>query len=133
MHHGVGRSVKGCGILHIVAVELVFTRHEVVKAVPRQHVAHIAHRVCHRHAGVRGLRGQLQIGKGSACLRISRRFVLHRIRALVDIPFPDENGIVLTVEKQIKPEGAKRKVTVEEDQPYTYSEIKYTKYLIRFK
>ena len=45
----------------------------------------------------------------------------------------DENGIVLTVEKQIKPEGAKRKVTVEEDQPYTYSEIKYTKYLIRFK
>ena len=31
----------------------------------------------------------------------------------------DENGIVLTVEKQIKPEGAKRKVTVEEDQPYT--------------
>ena len=27
----------------------------------------------------------------------------------------DENGIVLTVEKQIKPEGAKRKVTVEED------------------
>ena len=45
----------------------------------------------------------------------------------------DENGIVLTVEKQIKPEGAKRKVTVEEDQPYTYSEKKYTKYLIRFK
>lgn len=45
----------------------------------------------------------------------------------------DENGIVLTVEKQIKPEGAKRKVTVEEDQSYTYSEIKYTKYLIRFK
>ena len=45
----------------------------------------------------------------------------------------DENGIVLTVEKQIKPEGAKRKVTVEEDQPYTYSEIKYTEYLIRFK
>ena len=45
----------------------------------------------------------------------------------------DENGIVLTVEKQIKPEGAKRKVTVEEDQPYTYSEIKYPKYLIRFK
>ena len=45
----------------------------------------------------------------------------------------DENGIVLTVAKQVKPEGAKRKVTVEEDQPYTYQEIKYTKYLIRFK
>ncbi len=45
----------------------------------------------------------------------------------------DENGIVLTVEKQVKPEGAKRKVAVGEDQPYTYNEIKYTKYLIRFK
>ncbi len=45
----------------------------------------------------------------------------------------DENGIIITVEKQIKPEGAKRKVKVEEDQSYTYEEIKQTKYLIRFK
>lgn len=45
----------------------------------------------------------------------------------------DEKGVVITIEKQIKPEGAKRKVTVTEDQPYTFDEIKYTKYLIRFK
>jgi len=45
----------------------------------------------------------------------------------------DENGIVVTIEKQVKPEGAKRKVTVQEDQSYTFDEIKYTKYLIRFK
>lgn len=45
----------------------------------------------------------------------------------------DENGIVLTVEKQVKPEGAKRKITVEEDLAYMYNEIKSTKYLIRFK
>lgn len=45
----------------------------------------------------------------------------------------DENGIVLTVKKQVKPEGAKRKVTVEEDLSYKYNEIKSTKYLIRFK
>ena len=45
----------------------------------------------------------------------------------------DENGIVVTVEKQVKPEGAKRKITVQEEQSYTYDEIKYTKYLIRFK
>ena len=45
----------------------------------------------------------------------------------------DENGIVVTVEKQVKPVGAKRKITVQEDQSYTYDEIKYTKYLIRFK
>ncbi|HBK29241.1 MAG TPA: ribosome assembly cofactor RimP [Parabacteroides sp.] len=45
----------------------------------------------------------------------------------------DENGIVLTVEKQVKPEGAKRKITVEENLAYPYNEIKSTKYLIRFK
>jgi len=45
----------------------------------------------------------------------------------------DENGITVTTEKQVKPEGAKRKVTVQEDQFFTYKEIKYTKYLIRFK
>lgn len=45
----------------------------------------------------------------------------------------DEEGFVVTVTKLVKPEGAKRKVTIEEDLPYTYNEIKYTKYLIRFK
>ena len=39
-----------------------------------------------------------------------------------------EAGIVLTVEKQIKPEGAKRKITVEEDMHFTYDALKYTKY-----
>lgn len=36
----------------------------------------------------------------------------------------DESGIVLEMEKKIKPEGAKRKVTVQEEQSYTYEEIK---------
>ena len=45
----------------------------------------------------------------------------------------NENGVVVTIEKQVKPEGAKRKITVEEDLSYTFEEIKYTKYLIRFK
>lgn len=45
----------------------------------------------------------------------------------------DENGLVVTIEKKEKPEGAKRKITVQEDQSYTLDEIKYTKYLIRFK
>ena len=50
-----------------------------------------------------------------------------------------KNGSKLTgvlksaVEKKVKPEGAKRKVTVVEDESYTFDEIKYTKYLIRFK
>ncbi|MDR2085611.1 MAG: ribosome assembly cofactor RimP [Dysgonamonadaceae bacterium] len=44
----------------------------------------------------------------------------------------DENHFILTVEKQIKPEGAKRKITVEEDMCFTYNEIKYTKNIIRF-
>lgn len=45
----------------------------------------------------------------------------------------DEEGIVLAVEKQVKPEGAKRKMTIQEEQSYRFEEIKYTKYLIRFK
>ncbi|MDR3062132.1 MAG: ribosome assembly cofactor RimP [Dysgonamonadaceae bacterium] len=45
----------------------------------------------------------------------------------------NENGIILTIEKQEKPEGAKRKITVEEDLDFKYEEIKYTKYSIRFK
>ena len=45
----------------------------------------------------------------------------------------DEKKFVITVEKQIKPEGEKRKRVVQEDEAYTYDEIKYTKNIIRFK
>lgn len=45
----------------------------------------------------------------------------------------DEDGIVVTVRKKIKPEGAKRKKEVEEDLHFLYKELKYTKYSIRFK
>ena len=45
----------------------------------------------------------------------------------------DEGGIVITVEKLIKPEGTKRKKMIEEDLSYSFDEIKYTKYIIRFK
>ena len=45
----------------------------------------------------------------------------------------DEDKIVLTITKQVKPEGAKRKITVEEDLSFAYDEIKHTKYIIRFK
>jgi ribosome maturation factor RimP len=44
----------------------------------------------------------------------------------------DDNGATITVEKKVKAEGSKRKTTVIEEQTYLYSEIKYTKYLIRF-
>ena len=44
----------------------------------------------------------------------------------------DENGATITVEKKVKVEGSKRKAIVEEEQTYSYDEIKYTKYLIRF-
>lgn len=45
----------------------------------------------------------------------------------------DENAFVITITKKVKPEGSKRKIEVEEDIPLTYNEVKYTKYLIRFK
>lgn len=45
----------------------------------------------------------------------------------------NEEGIVLTVVKKVKPEGAKRKMEIEEDLSYLFDDIKQTKYLIRFK
>ena len=45
----------------------------------------------------------------------------------------DEEGFVLTIQKKVKPEGAKRPKMVEEDVAYRYDEIKYTKYIISFK
>ena len=45
----------------------------------------------------------------------------------------NEENITLTVLKKVKPEGAKRPKLVEEDVTFTYSDVKYTKYLISFK
>lgn len=45
----------------------------------------------------------------------------------------DENEFELTVKKQVKPEGAKKKITVEENIPFTYDKIRYIKNVIRFK
>jgi len=41
----------------------------------------------------------------------------------------DEEKIVLTIQKKIQPEGAKRKVTVEEDVAFLYEEMKYARYI----
>lgn len=45
----------------------------------------------------------------------------------------NETGFVLQTERTVKPEGAKRKMTVVENIPFTYEDIKHTKYIIRFK
>ena len=45
----------------------------------------------------------------------------------------DADRFVVTVTRKVKSETSKRKVEVEEDYPLGYNEIKYTKYLIRFK
>lgn len=45
----------------------------------------------------------------------------------------DDNGFIVSVTKKIKPEGAKRKIEVEEDIRFAFEEVKHTKYLIRFK
>ena len=37
------------------------------------------------------------------------------------------------VQKKVKTEGSKRPKLVEEDETFTYEQIKYTKYLISFK
>ena len=45
----------------------------------------------------------------------------------------DENKFVITIERKVRPEGAKRPQLIEEDLTFTYDEIKYTKYLLSFK
>jgi ribosome maturation factor rimP len=44
-----------------------------------------------------------------------------------------EERFTVTITKKVKPENAKRKIEVEEDLTFAYDEVKYTKYLIRFK
>ena len=44
-----------------------------------------------------------------------------------------ENDFIITIAKKTKLEGSKRKTEVAVDLQFTYEEIKYTKYLIRFK
>ena len=45
----------------------------------------------------------------------------------------DEEKFTVSVQKKVKMEGAKRPKLVEEDETFTYEQIKYTKYLISFK
>lgn len=45
----------------------------------------------------------------------------------------DDAGFTVVVTKMVKLEGAKKKSPVEEDFSFNYEEVKYTKYLIRFK
>ncbi|GHU63760.1 ribosome maturation factor RimP [Bacteroidia bacterium] len=84
--------------------------------------------------------GSAGIGQPFKVLRQYRKHIGKEIETLVKgtkytgvLKDADENGIVLTVKKQIKPEGAKRKITTEEDLSFPFSDIKQTKYLISFK
>ena len=45
----------------------------------------------------------------------------------------NDDAFVVQIEKMVKPDGAKRKVKVLENETLKYNEIKYTKYLIDFK
>ena len=45
----------------------------------------------------------------------------------------DEEKFTVGVQKKVKPEGSKRPKLIEEDETFTYEQIKYTKYLISFK
>ncbi|HLP06417.1 MAG TPA: ribosome assembly cofactor RimP [Paludibacter sp.] len=45
----------------------------------------------------------------------------------------NENGFTLQIEKTVKPEGAKRKITVLENLDFKYEDIKTTKYILKFK
>ncbi len=59
-------------------------------------------------------------------------FLKSGIKLIGILKAADENGATITVEKKVKAEGKKCRTTVEEDHTYSFGEIKYTKYLIRF-
>lgn len=44
----------------------------------------------------------------------------------------NDEGFIVTVVKKIKPEGAKRKIEVEEQESYLYTQVKYVKNVITF-
>ena len=50
-----------------------------------------------------------------------------------DLVAATADDFTVAIEKMVKPEGAKRKVRVVENETLKYNEIKYTKYLIQFK
>ena len=54
-----------------------------------------------------------------------------KLRGLLKEVTPEH--FTLEIDKQIKPEGAKRKITVQEALTFAYADVKYTKYLILFK
>ena len=52
---------------------------------------------------------------------------------VLEVEKVSDTEFTITVQKKVKPEGAKRPVMVDTDMTFNYSEIKYTKYLIEFK
>lgn len=44
----------------------------------------------------------------------------------------NEIGFTINVTKKVKPEGAKRKIEINEEISFKFEEVKHTKYLIRF-
>ena len=67
--------------------------------------------------------------------KIGRRMCLTREGKKMEgiLKEANEETFTVTVQKKVKPEGAKRPKLVDEDMTFTYEEIKYTKYLISLK
>lgn len=80
--------------------------------------------------------GSAGIGQALKIRRQYRKYIGKAIEILAKsgikytgiLKVADEEKVVVTVQKQIKPEGAKRKVTVEEDLFFLYDDIKHAKY-----
>jgi ribosome maturation factor RimP len=80
--------------------------------------------------------GSAGVGQAFKILRQYRKHIGNEIEGLAKsgikytgvLKTADEQNFVLTIQKQVKPKGAKRKVTVEEDLTFLYSDIKYAKY-----
>jgi len=85
--------------------------------------------------------GSAGIASPLRCLRQYRKYIDKEVEILTRdgrkltglLKSADDDQITITVEKTIKPEGAKRKIKTQEDLTLNYNEIKKANYLIRFK
>jgi ribosome maturation factor RimP len=85
--------------------------------------------------------GTAGIGSPFRCLRQYRKNIGNEVEILTTdgrkltgiLREANDAGCILEIQRQVRPEGAKRKTTVVENLNLTYEEIKKANYLIRFK
>ena len=85
--------------------------------------------------------GSAGIGQPFKVLRQYQNYIGEEVEVLTNshkklvgtLKDANESNFTITIQKKVKPEGAKRPHMEDEDLTFAYNEIKYTKYVIKFK